>query len=239
MGSPKDVRKRLGELAAVIPGDWRLAWYSAQCALLEGDYATAAFDFETVLATLPGELAPKLAIAATAELRDAHDDAARYYETVWRTDHSYVSAAFGLARQRARAGDRAAAVKALDEVPTASAHHTAAAATTIEILLDGQEPKDLSGQTLLDAGKRAGALTLESATKRAMIRLRVLGAALGWLQAGKKPAAPRLLGADFDERGIRAGMERCYRDLAHEMTDVWERIALVEKANAVRPRTRL
>nr|WP_029114399.1 serine/threonine-protein kinase [Mycobacterium sp. URHB0044] len=239
MGSPKDVRKRLAELGSVIPGDWRLAWYNAQCALLEGDYGTAAYDFEAVLATLPGELAPKLAIAATAELRGAHDDAARYYDTVWRTDHGYVSAAFGLARQRARAGDRAAAVKALDEVPTASAHHTAAAATTIEILLDGREPKDLDGQTLLDAGKRAGALTLESATKRAMIRLQVLGAALGWLQAGKKPPAPRLLGADFDEPGIRAGMERCYRDLAHEMTDVWERIALVEKANAVRPRTRL
>ena len=32
-------------------------------------------------------------------------------------------------------------------------------------------------------------------------------------------------------------MERCYRALAHETTDMWERIALVEKANAIRPRT--
>ena len=67
----------------------------------------------------------------------------------------------------------------------------------------------------------------------------MLDAALGWLQAGNKPNGPRLLGDDFDEPDIRAGMERCYRELAHETTGMWERIALVEKANAVRPRTRV
>ena len=50
-----------------------------------------------------------------------------------------------------------------------------------------EHPRTLDEQTLLDAGKRAAALTLESAAKRASIRLRVLGAALGWLQAGNKP----------------------------------------------------
>jgi serine/threonine-protein kinase PknG len=239
IGAPADARKRLAQLESVIPGDWRLAWYSGQCALLEGALDKAAADFETVLATLPGELAPKMAIAATAELRDARDVAARYYETVWRTDHSYVSAAFGLARQRVRAGDRAGAIRALDEVPSDSAHFTPAAATAVEILLDGRTPETLDEQTLLDAGKRASALNLESATKRATIRLRVLGAALGWLQAGNKTAAQRLLGEDFDEPDIRTGMEHCYRELAHETTGMWERIALVERANEIRPRTRV
>jgi serine/threonine-protein kinase PknG len=239
IGAPEDARKRLAELDSVISGDWRLTWYSGQCALLEGAFEAAAADFDAILATLPGELAPKLAIAATAELRDARDDAARYYETVWRTDHSYVSAAFGLARQRARAGDRADAIRALDQIPAESAHFTAAGTTAIEILLDGRTPENLDEQTLLDAGKRAAALSLESATKRARIRLRVLGAALEWLRAGNENKATRLLGADFDETGIRTGMERSYRELAHETTGMWERIALVEKANTIRPRTRL
>jgi serine/threonine-protein kinase PknG len=34
-------------------------------------------------------------------------------------------------------------------------------------------------------------------------------------------------------------MERAYRDLARETNGVWDRIALVEKANAIRPRTRV
>jgi serine/threonine-protein kinase PknG len=239
IGAPKDARKRLADLEATIPGDWRLAWYRGQCALLEDEFDKAAADFDTVLATLPGELAPKLALAATAELREMRQEAARYYETIWRTDRSYVSAVFGLARQRMRAADRAGAVKVLDQVPTDSAHFTAAGATAIEILLDGQTPESLDEQTLLDAGKRTAALTLESTTKRATIRLSVLGAALGWLRAGNQNSASRLLGAPFDEADIRIGMERAYRELAHETTDMWERIALVEKANTIRPRTRV
>jgi serine/threonine-protein kinase PknG len=239
VGAPEAARKRLTELEPVIPGDWRLSWYSGQCALLEQAFDQAAADFEAVLAVLPGELASKVAIAATAELRGARDLAARYYETVWRTDRSYVSAAFGLARQRVHAGDKVGAVAALDQVPTDSAHFTPAAATAVEILLDAGTPAKLDEQTLVDAGKRADALNLESATKRANIRLRVLGAALDWLGAGHKSSAGWLLGAAFDEPRIRTGMERSYRELAHEATDVWDRIALVEKANKVRPRSRV
>ena len=105
--------------------------------------------------------------------------------------------------------------------------------------LDGRAPEDIDEQMLLDAAQRAAALKLESAAKRAQIRLRVLGAALDWLAAGNKSTTTRLLGVTFDESGIRTGMERAYRDLARETTGTWERIALVEKANAVRPRTRV
>ena len=239
IGAPADARKRLAQLESEISGDWRLRWYSGQCALLEGALDKAAAEFEAVLAELPGELAAKMAIAATAELRGEREVAARYYETVWRTDHSYVSAAFGLARQRVHAGDTAGAITALDQVPTDSAHFTPAAATAIEILLDGRTPENLDEGTLLDAGKRAAELNLESVTKRATIRLGILGAALGWLRAGHKASAARLLGAAFDEASIRTGMERGYRELAHEKSDMWARIALVEKANEIRPRTRV
>ena len=58
-GAPADARKRLAELSPRLSGDWRLPWYSGQCALLEGDFDRAAADFDEVLATLPGELPPK------------------------------------------------------------------------------------------------------------------------------------------------------------------------------------
>lgn len=239
LGDPAVARARLAELNSVIPNDWRLRWYGGQCALLEKQFDLADEEFTSVLASLPGELAPKVAIAAAAELGGDYDRAAKYYETVWRTDRGYVSAAFGLARQRARAGERAGAVAALDQVVPASAQYTAARVTAIEALLDGSTPDTVDEPTLTDAGARAAALTLESAERRASIKLRVFEAALSWLQTGKEPSTPRLLGADFTEPGIRAGMERCYRDLAHETADMWERITLVEKANGVRPRTRL
>jgi len=221
-----------------MPGDWRVPWYRGQCALLEHDYLSAATDFDSVLAVLPGELPPKVALAAAAELRGDHNEAERYYRTVWRTDDGYVSAAFGLARQRVRAHDLPRAIAALDRVPEATAHATPAGATAIEILLDRRDGDGTDEDTLLDAELRLSRLNIESPARHAAIRLHIFSAALDWLQAGNSPTAPRLLGVGFDERGLRLGMERCYRALARAASDTWDRIALVQSANAIRPRTR-
>ena len=59
------------------------------------------------------------------------------------------------------------------------------------------------------------------------------------MQAGNAPRTPRLLGQDFHESGLRTEMENCYRELAHDASDTWARIDLVERANAIRPRTRV
>ncbi len=239
MGAPAEARERLAELAPRLSGDWRVPWYRGQCALLEHDYVSAAEDFDSVLAVLPGELPPKVALAAAAELRGDHDEAERYYRTVWRTDDGYVSAAFGLARQRVRGHDLPGAIAALDRVPDATAHATPAGATAIEILLDGREADGTDEDTLLDAERRLSRLNIESPARHATIRLQIFKAALDWLHAGNSPTAPGLLGVDFDERGLRLGMERCYRALARDASDMWERIALVQSANAIRPRTRI
>ncbi len=42
-----------------------------------------------------------------------------------------------------------------------------------------------------------------------------------------------------DSGARRVRMDLCNRALAHEMTDMWERIALVEEPDAIRPRTRV
>ncbi|MBI5336113.1 MAG: protein kinase [Mycolicibacterium rufum] len=239
LGRPSEARTRLAALARGRTADWRIPWYRGQCALLEKDYAAAYSDFDVVLTTLPGELAPKMALAATAELRGDVDSATRYYETIWQTDDTYVSAAFGLARQRAHKGDRRGAVAALDRVPAASAYHVLAGTAAVEIMLDVDSPAESGEQTLIDAGVRAADLPIESPTARAALRLRVLDSALNWLHAGNTPPSARLLGTDFTEPDLRRGMEQCYRTLARDAEDPWRRIDLVEKANAIRPRTRL
>jgi serine/threonine-protein kinase PknG len=239
LGATADARSRLADVDTAIPGDWRLKWYRGQCALLEGEYDSAAAEFNDVYALLPGELDPKMALAATAELRGAQHDAARLYHTVWQTNHTFYSAAFGLARLRARDGDRTAAVATLDQIPSSSAHFTVARATALEVVLDDRSPADVDEATLLDAGERASALAPASAAERAQVRLKVYGAALAWLESGNTPRDTQLLGGHFDEAGLRTGMEQCYRVLARESDDIWQRIDLVEQANAIRPRTRL
>ncbi|MFB8279432.1 serine/threonine-protein kinase [Nocardia colli] len=253
VGDTAEADRRLTEVAETLPGDWRLAWYRGESRLLAGDFAAATAEFDAVYAALPGEGAPKLALAAVAELSGAADPdaagfnavqekrrAASYYETVWRTDRTYLSAVFGLARLRAAAGDRDGAIGVLDQVDAGSALFTEARIAAIETKLNGRSPAELNELIVRDAGERAARLRLDSKRRGAQVRLRVLTAALDWLRAGHAAnSLDPLLGAKLDQDGVRTGLERCYRDLARETDDMWERFALVEQANTVRPRTRL
>ncbi|MFC9897954.1 tetratricopeptide repeat protein [Nocardia sp. NPDC127579] len=264
IGDHADAFRRIDALATTLPGDWRLAWYRAQARLLAGDLGAAYTDFDAVYAALPGEPAPKLALAAVAELAvhaaaarpDANGaaggdprsvgvpadrfQAARYYELVWRTDHAFVSAAFGLARLRRHTGDRAGAVAVLDQVETSSSLYTEARIAAVATVLADRAPGELSEEVLREAGERVQALAIDSTRRRAQVRMQVLEAALGWLNAGKVPARhTQLLGAPLDQIGVRTGLERCFRDLAHETPDMWTRFEMVEQANRVRPRTTL
>nr|WP_238815371.1 serine/threonine-protein kinase [Nocardia brasiliensis] len=250
IGDSAEADRRLTAASATLWGDWRLSWYRGQSRLLAGELSEAATEFDAVYAGLPGEAAPKLALAAVAELSAAAGTdfaaaqhrrrAARYYETVWRTDRGYLSAVFGLARLRTGAGDRDGAVAALDQVDAGSVLFAEAGIAAVRTVLHDLAPAELTEAILRNAGERVSRLRLDSKRRSAEIRLRVLSAAFDWLRAGGVPAAHTpLLGVPFEQDGVRAGLERCYRDLAHETDDMWERFALVEQANTIRPRTTL
>jgi serine/threonine-protein kinase PknG len=144
--------------------DWRMDWDDALAALDAGKLKAARACFERVVAALPGEPAPKLASAATAELildTDDAPDAERlrrsaegYYRTLWRTDHSIVSSAFGLARQLAARDDRAGGIEVLDQVPLTSRHYGEAQLMSVLILVDGRPIAEITEADLRDAARR-------------------------------------------------------------------------------------
>ncbi|WP_245567408.1 serine/threonine-protein kinase [Nocardia vinacea] len=250
------LRLELGESAAVLQmlsrvsgdHDWRINWYLGQARLLELDYEQAYDSFDAVLRVLPGEIAPKLALAATAELvlqhwdSDDHEQwracAEKFYATVWRTDRAVVSAAFGLARQSAEAGQVDEAVRALDEVPAASRHYTTARMTAVWLLLTAAPIGELPESTLhLSASRVVGLPSGES--RATQMRVLVLGAALAWLQSGNTPRSDgtTLFGAPFTERELRAGTEAGLRALARSAPGRNHRYALVDLANSIRAKT--
>nr|WP_281033000.1 serine/threonine-protein kinase [Nocardia jiangxiensis] len=246
-GDAADAQRRIDEVAAELGEDWRLSWYRGLARLLVGEFDSAAVEFEMVYATLPGEAAPQLALAVAAELStglpgvdpkiELHR-AARYYSMVWQTDRSFVSAAFGLARLRRAAGEHVGAVAVLDQVDPASARHTEAAITAVEVLLAGRSTTEITEELLREGGSRIERLVIESKYRAAQVRTVVLDAALAWLSAGHAAtAADPLLGRDLDPAGVRSGLENCFRDLARDAGDLWGRIELVDHANRIRPRT--
>jgi serine/threonine-protein kinase PknG len=222
-------------LAADEAGDWRLDWYRGVAALVGGDAAGAGPSFDTVLATLPGEPAPKLALAATAECAGLDEPAGRFYRQVGRPDPNIADAAFGAARVALRAGRTQDAIAALDTVPESSSQYVAAqlAAVRAAMLNTTTAPAE---PDLRAAAARIEKLPLDPATDHD-IRATVLTSALQRVPEGDVPAGPPLLGSPWSERGVRLALEERLRAAARLVTDSERRVALVDQANAVHPRT--
>jgi serine/threonine-protein kinase PknG len=245
----------LADLAAEDPADWRIAWTDGLRRLAAGETdtdgagaAAARGAFSAVYDDLPGELAPKLALAFAAEAAGDAASAARYFKLVWTVDRSCISAAFGLARACLAIGDRPGAIAALAAVPETSSYHAAAQIAAVRILVSS----GMTDDDLHQASGRLGRLALDEA-RRQQLTVEILRAALGWAStdqgsppgqaqgSSRSPARTSgdglILGCEPNERSLRFGLERGYRALARLTSDRSRRIELVDMANAVRPKT--
>nr|WP_017607284.1 serine/threonine-protein kinase [Nocardiopsis xinjiangensis] len=236
-GRKLEAMDALHAFGQTMPGDWRTMWYMAVMELGDGEFEAARAHFDELYSHLPGEIAPKLGLAMAAEHTGGHETAAGLYRAVWATDHSYVSAAFGLARIRRAQGRRARAIEVLDTVPELSSLHVHAQTVLIALLLTGEDLR--TADDFLQAGDRLGRIGLDSESGD-RLAVRVLESALDWLRRGGRPdVSTRLLGAPLTEEGVRTNLERRYRSLAHWARSATDRYALVDKANSLRPKTLL
>jgi serine/threonine-protein kinase PknG len=237
-GSFSEALALLTEIEAKDPWEWRVSWYRGIDELARADADQARVYFEAVYHAVPGELAPKLAMALACESGGDLAAAARWYEIVARTDPSITSASFGLARCRLEAHDRAGALAAYERVPDSSSGYIDAQTARIRCLSAGNGVAEPALEELLAAGSALEALPLDE-VQHARLTGDVLDAALRLTLAGQAfdDGRVRLLGVRLAERDLRLGLERSYRELARHAASRAERIALVDHANRVRPRT--
>lgn len=232
LGDVGNATRKLDDLAERVGWRWRLVWYRAVSELLTGDYDSAIQHFTEVLDTFPGELAPKMALAATHELAGTGEQE-KFYRTVWQTDNGVISAAFGLARALLAAGDRAGAVRTLDEVPATSRHFTTARLTSAVTLLSARSRKEITEEEIRDAARRVEALP-PTEPRVLQIRALVLGTAMDWLE-NHEASTNHILGYPFTRHGLRLGVEASLRSLARVAPTQAHRYTLVDMANRVRP----
>ncbi|TDD89934.1 serine/threonine-protein kinase [Actinomadura rubrisoli] len=240
LGELDEAARLLDELGGEQPDDWRVDWYRGVRALAGGRGDDASAVFTDLYDLMPGEQAPKLALAFCHEVRGDAGSAERFHETVWRTDPTHVSAAFGLARARLAARDRTAAERVLDSVPRISSHYLAAQLAAVATAVRGRSPDELDAAVLVGAGRRLQSLRLDT-ERYAAFAAEILEAALTWLRADRSPPRPgarqKILGVPMWEPALRAELEEKYRILAKLAGGQEQRYAMVKRANAVRPRT--
>ena len=203
---------------------------SGLSALDAGDLAGAQSSFNAVYGQVPGELAPKLALALACEQGGEGEIAEDLYRTCASTDANYVAAAaFGLARIRAARGDLAGAVQALDLVPSTSRSFTEARRLRAVQLYESNQGLPALAQAM-DSLK---GVRLDP-RDQAQLTVEILERALA--EVGRSGPQDRVTIGPYpaQEDALRDGLETTYRQLANTETDAHRRYALVDKANAVR-----
>jgi serine/threonine-protein kinase PknG len=239
VGGDYDLADRtLDRLTKEDPSDWRIHWWRGIRALASGYLDAAVNELDEVYSELPGELAPKLALACGLELKGDPARAGGYYARVALTDPTSASAAFGLARCRMRTGDRAGAAVALQGVPATSSAHARAQVTLCRVLATEVNGTSPSLADLVAASQTIEQLQVDAEIRFGLTR-EILASALAMLTAGHIPpdGTTRIGGAALDERDIRKGLEKTCRELARYAATRAEKIALIDKANEYRPLT--
>jgi len=237
-------RTAIEELLALDPWDWRAAWLSGLLELTRGAWPTggtseqadaavaARASFNAVYGQVPGELAPKLALATCCELSGEDAVAESLYLVCASADANYTSvAAFGLARIRVRRGDLDAALEALTMVSPTRGSYAQAQMMRARLLAGSGRGLDELARALHDLDR----LPISSLVK-AKFQLDVMKTALTTVTTPGMPAAPTLTIGGFPatEPGLRDGAEQACRDLARLTVEPAARIALVDEANRLR-----
>jgi serine/threonine-protein kinase PknG len=214
------------QLLDTDPWEWRAVWLSGLSALRAKDYPRAQSSFNAVYGQLPGELAPKLALAVACDLGEEYDLAEVLYRICASTDAAYVTpAAFGLSRIRSTRDDLDGSLAALALVPSTSrGYPESLRARAQQLSLNAKDPAGLSAafhllaQAKLDQTTAAG---YRAMLYRRAILLATQGAVITENGLTLTPAmllerlahAYRTLGRAHPDPGVRAG----YIDLANSL----------------------
>lgn len=235
-GNFETAEKVLAQLKLEDEFDWRVEWYRGKSLLAQGKGELAKKEFEKVYFEMPGETAPKLAIAYCAEKNGALEDAISFYNRVSKVDPNNTTGCFGLARCLKAKKDIVGASEALNRVPANHSMYTQSRIALAKILMLNEEA--LTEQILEQLAQTVGSITYKGGIVH-QLTARVLSNAIRMIAAKKlkENKTYNLLGYKLQINQLRLGAEAEYRKAAHYATTEEEKIKWVNLANSVRPIT--
>lgn len=233
-----DADKLLDQLHAEDQFDWRVSWYRGKSLLAQNDGQGARLEFGKVYFEMPGELAPKLAIAYAAEVAGNSEEAACYYKRVAKVDPNQTTACFGLARCLGKKMDINGAAEALAVVPPQHSLFNQSRIALAKILL--HDEKGLSQPLLEKAAETIESISAEGGVMHHLAG-KLLASTVALISSGRVKADQnaQILGHQMHPIALRKGAEAEFRKAAHYAASHLEKITWVDMANAIRPQTLL
>ncbi|MFZ0530141.1 MAG: tetratricopeptide repeat protein [Propionicimonas sp.] len=225
--NPRVVDECVRKLLAADPWEWRAVWLAGLAALRAGDYATAQSSFNAVYGQVPGELAPKLALAVACELGGEFEIAENLYRICAATDAAFVTpAAFGLARVRAARQDLAGSLAALELVPSTSRGYPESQRLKADHLVRLATDQDGLSEAFTAIAAARLEPTLQAEYRALLYRKAEPLAARGSL---------KIAGQTMTEPLLRELQQKNYLELARLSDDPQLRAGYVDLANSLRP----
>jgi serine/threonine-protein kinase PknG len=237
--------QRIAEAEKAEQFDWRVAWYRGKALVAQGKVSEALTHFDYVFGEVPGEAASKLALALCYEMMTNYADAVVYYDSVLRSDVHLTAASFGLGRSHLALGDRAAAVAALEQIPGTSSRFSQGQLALARVLISdvqGNPPEAEHLERASDVVKGLmsvleGIPLHETATEVYLAAVRSLRAGVPLVMTSAPILDAQIHSHKSDtERALRSGAEKELRICAQYAKTRDERVAYVDRANAVAPR---
>lgn len=240
LGRAKEAEEAFDALEKEKPNDWRVRWYRARLLLATGDATATLAAFEALAGELPGELAPQQAIGIAYEKAGDLASAMRYYDAVSRADASFASASLRLAKCCEKNGDKPGAIAGYRRVPSSSSRFPEAQMALARLLITGDAGNPPAIDVLVQASEAIESLDgLVDGLEAHRLRADLLAAAADAVSRRTKTRGgdAKILGLALEEVPLRTAAEDEYRQCAKQAKTDDARIALVDRANEVRPLT--
>jgi len=241
-GAADVLAKTVEDILVRDPWEWRAAWIEGLAGLNAGDWVRAQSCFNAVYGQVPGELAPKFALAVACEMGGELEIAEGLYQVCAATDGAYVpGAAFGLARVRGKRrgangqiAEVASVLSALDLVPATSGGWPQSRRLAATYLTHaGRGVDDLA--RAFEAIRASGTATEDRLRFELEIFLKALPlAGYANLKAARQRPVPRIGDVPVTRADVRAKIEAILRQQAQVEPDAAQRVALIDQANSLR-----
>ena len=184
----------------IAPGNWKIAWYTGRLLEAQGKLMEAADQYRELVADLPGELPPHIALARVSARLGDDQTSVTLYSDVLRADPSQTEAILGLTNSliNLRRWDEAA--KVLSNVSEAAAKYVDAKLLLCDLYLNRMTP--VTAQNVQHASQAVEALAGRTENARYYLTSGDVYRA-AWQLARSKKLAPNITIAGVPNMKVR------------------------------------
>lgn len=216
--------------------DWRVFWYQGKLNFAQNKFNEAKLNFDKVFFEMPGELAPKLALAYTFEKLENFNEAKSFYERVMKVDPNNTTACFGLSRCYKKSKKIQESLEAIKCIPATHILYTQSRLKLADLMLNSDI--DFNNDFIKQISEIITSINYDSGIVHEL-SAKLIIKTIELIKKGqlKEDNQFILLGSKFKINELKLNAENQYRKVALFSKNKESKIFWIDLANKVRPKT--